>query len=64
MKRLPLIVISCIAGLAPLVAQGRPLTPEDWFRFQAVSDLEIAPDGGAVATSSPATTRRPTRAAA
>jgi dipeptidyl aminopeptidase/acylaminoacyl peptidase len=49
LKRLPLIVISCIAGLAPLVAQGRPLTPEDWFRFQAVSDLEIAPDGGAVA---------------
>jgi dipeptidyl aminopeptidase/acylaminoacyl peptidase len=39
-----------ILGLAPLAAHaGRPLAPEDWYRFQAVSDLRIAPDGSAVA---------------
>jgi dipeptidyl aminopeptidase/acylaminoacyl peptidase len=36
--------------LAPFAAEARrALTPEDWYRFQAVSDLEIAPDGTAVA---------------
>ena len=50
MKRLPPIAVAFIAGLAPLAAQaGRALTPEDWYRFQAVSDLKIAPDGAAVA---------------
>jgi dipeptidyl aminopeptidase/acylaminoacyl peptidase len=50
MKR-PLSVASVlILCLAPLGAHaGRALTPEDWYRFQAVSDLRIAPDGGAVA---------------
>jgi dipeptidyl aminopeptidase/acylaminoacyl peptidase len=39
--------MSCVA---PLAAEARrALTPEDWYRFQAVSDLEIAPDGAAVA---------------
>jgi dipeptidyl aminopeptidase/acylaminoacyl peptidase len=39
-----------MACVMPLVAQaGRALTPEDWFRFQAVSDLQMAPDGAAVA---------------
>jgi dipeptidyl aminopeptidase/acylaminoacyl peptidase len=28
---------------------GRPLEPDDWYRFKAVSDLHIAPDGGTVA---------------
>jgi dipeptidyl aminopeptidase/acylaminoacyl peptidase len=28
---------------------GRPISPEDWFRFQSVSDLQIARDGSAVA---------------
>jgi dipeptidyl aminopeptidase/acylaminoacyl peptidase len=28
---------------------GRALTPEDWYRFQALSDLQIAPDGANVA---------------
>jgi len=39
-----------ILGLAPLAAlAGRPLEPADWYRFRAVSDLQIAPDGRAVA---------------
>ncbi len=38
------------ATLFPLLAHaGRPLLPEDWYRFAAVSDLHIAPDGTAVA---------------
>jgi len=50
MKRLLPIAVAFIAGLAPPAAQaGRALTPEDWYRFQAVSDLKIAPDGVAVA---------------
>ena len=50
MKLLLSIAVAFIAGLAPLAAQaGRPLSAEDWFRFQAVSDLHIAPDGAAVA---------------
>ena len=50
MKRLLPLAVAFIAGLAPLAAQaGRALTPEDWYRFQAVSDLRIAPDGAAVA---------------
>jgi dipeptidyl aminopeptidase/acylaminoacyl peptidase len=39
-----------ILGLTPLAAlAGRPLEPADWYRFRAVSDLQIAPDGRAVA---------------
>jgi dipeptidyl aminopeptidase/acylaminoacyl peptidase len=50
MKRLLPIAVGFIAGLAPLAAHaGRALTPEDWYRFEAVSDLTIAPDGAAVA---------------
>jgi dipeptidyl aminopeptidase/acylaminoacyl peptidase len=47
----PLRVLAAIAAaLIPLVAQaGRPLLPEDWYRFQALSDLHIAPDGALVA---------------
>jgi dipeptidyl aminopeptidase/acylaminoacyl peptidase len=48
--RLPLMALLTILGLAPLAAHaGRQLMPEDWYRFQAVSDLRIAPDGSAVA---------------
>jgi dipeptidyl aminopeptidase/acylaminoacyl peptidase len=44
---LSLVLIVC---LTPLTARaGRALVPEDWYRFQDVSDLEIAPDGTAVA---------------
>jgi len=50
-KRLvPITAVLLLACLRPLAAQaGRALTPEDWFRFQAVSDLQIARDGTAVA---------------
>jgi dipeptidyl aminopeptidase/acylaminoacyl peptidase len=44
---IPFMLLSC---LAPFAAQaGRPLMPEDWYRFQTVSDLAVAPDGAAVA---------------
>ena len=44
---IPFILLSC---LAPFAAQaGRPLMPEDWYRFQTVSHLSVAPDGAAVA---------------
>src|SRR5215469_107262 len=50
MRMLPPLVAALLVFLAPLSAQaGRALTAEDWYRFQAVSDLEIAPDGTAVA---------------
>ncbi|HZE60176.1 MAG TPA: hypothetical protein VE085_06435, partial [Burkholderiales bacterium] len=50
MRRLLPTVVAFIAGLEPLTAQaGRALTPEDWFRFQALSDLRISPDGAGVA---------------
>ena len=39
-----------IVALLPLAAfAGRALQPEDWYRFQALSDLQIAPDGASVA---------------
>lgn len=40
-------LLGCTASNA--VEARRALTPEDWYRFQAVSDLQIAPDGAAVA---------------
>jgi dipeptidyl aminopeptidase/acylaminoacyl peptidase len=47
-RLLPVLVV--VASLTAWSVQaGRPLSPEDWFRFQAVSDLHIAPDGAAVA---------------
>ncbi len=50
MRILPPIAAALLVVLAPHTTQARrPLTPEDWYRFQAVSDLEIAPDGAAVA---------------
>src|ERR1700730_10952147 len=50
MKRLLPCLVVVAATLTPWSVQaGRPLSPEDWFRFQAVSDLHIAPDGAAVA---------------
>jgi dipeptidyl aminopeptidase/acylaminoacyl peptidase len=49
-KRLLPIIAVLLACLAPLTAQaGRPLTSEDWYRFQDVSDLKIAPDGSTLA---------------
>ncbi|MGN6451788.1 MAG: S9 family peptidase, partial [Steroidobacteraceae bacterium] len=44
------LTLALLASLTPCAAQARrALTPEDWYRFQAVSDLEVAPDGAAVA---------------
>jgi dipeptidyl aminopeptidase/acylaminoacyl peptidase len=49
-KRLLPVTLALMVVLAPLAAHARrALTPEDWYRFQAVSDLHIAPDGAAVA---------------
>ena len=50
MRTLPPIVAALLVTLAPLAAEARrALTPEDWYRFAAVSDLQIARDGTAVA---------------
>ena len=50
LKRLLPCLVVVATSLTPWSAQaGRPLSAEDWFRFQAVSDLHIAPDGAAVA---------------
>ena len=50
MRTLPPIVAALLVSVAPLAAEARrALMPEDWYRFQAGSDLQIAPDGAAVA---------------
>jgi dipeptidyl aminopeptidase/acylaminoacyl peptidase len=50
MRTLPPIVAALLVTMVPLAAEARrALTPEDWYRFQAVSDLRIARDGAAVA---------------
>ena len=43
---LSLVLVVC---LPPGAWAGRALAPQDWYRFQDVSDLQIAPDGTAVA---------------
>lgn len=49
-KRLTLAALALSLTLVPLAAQaGRPLNPDDWYRFQDVSDIRAAPDGAAVA---------------
>jgi len=51
--RRPLPIPALLAVLGILVTlpahAGRALEPQDWYRFQAVSDLAIAPDGSSVA---------------
>jgi dipeptidyl aminopeptidase/acylaminoacyl peptidase len=54
MHRRPLQILSIVALLIVLLATsaahaGRALEPADWYRFKAVSDLAISPDGSAVA---------------
>jgi dipeptidyl aminopeptidase/acylaminoacyl peptidase len=45
-----LSLLLAIAVCAPQLARaGRALVPEDWYRFQALSDLQISADGAAVA---------------
>lgn len=49
-KHLWLSGVAFVLGLLPLAAQaGRPLNPDDWYRFRDVSTLTMAPDGAAVA---------------
>jgi len=48
-RLLPLSLVLIAPLAAPMAQAGRALVPEDWFRFQAVSDLQIVPDGAAVA---------------
>ena len=49
-KRLLSLALALTACLAPVIGRaGRALEPRDWYRFQDVSDLEISPDGAAVA---------------
>ena len=44
-------IIAVLASLSITIAAhaSRALTPEDWYRFQALSDLQIAPDGATIA---------------
>lgn len=46
--RLPPLILA-VLSLSALAAQSRPLLPEDWYRFQSVSDLQIASDGQSIA---------------
>jgi dipeptidyl aminopeptidase/acylaminoacyl peptidase len=39
----------CLATFAPLAQAGRPLTAQDWYRFQGVSGLTMTRDGSTVA---------------
>ena len=48
-RLLPHLVALFALTLPPAALAGRPLAPEDWYRFQPLSDLQIAPDGGSVA---------------
>lgn len=49
-QRLPLAALALLLSLAPLAARAaRPLSPDDWYRFQDVSDIHVAPDGLAIA---------------
>lgn len=51
-RPLPILAALVLLGvlLTPMAAHaGRALEPQDWYRFKAVSDLAIAPDGSAVA---------------
>jgi dipeptidyl aminopeptidase/acylaminoacyl peptidase len=50
MRNLPVTLLALCTGLgAAALAAARPLEPEDFYRFQAVSDLQIARDGAAIA---------------
>jgi dipeptidyl aminopeptidase/acylaminoacyl peptidase len=42
-------LLGCLAPFAATLAAARALEPDDWYRFQAVSDLAIARDGATVA---------------
>lgn len=46
-KRFVPVAAICLAALAPLAHAGRSLSPQDWYRFQAVTGLALANDGSA-----------------
>jgi dipeptidyl aminopeptidase/acylaminoacyl peptidase len=48
-RLLPVLIALTACALSGGAWAGRPLIPQDWYRFQALSDLQIAPDGAAVA---------------
>jgi dipeptidyl aminopeptidase/acylaminoacyl peptidase len=49
-KNLVVLAVVLLGGLTPpAVHAGRPLLPADWYRFKAISDLTIAPDGSQLA---------------
>ncbi len=50
LRSLPLALLAFLASVSfPRASAARPLSPEDWYRFRDVSDLQISPDGGSVA---------------
>ena len=48
-RLLPVLIALATCALPCGAYAGRALLPEDWYRFQPLSDLQIAPDGTAVA---------------
>lgn len=48
-RPLPVFMLAALAA-APLAAHAaRPLAPEDWYRFEQLSGLQLAPDGQSAA---------------
>ncbi|HYL72528.1 MAG TPA: S9 family peptidase [Candidatus Dormibacteraeota bacterium] len=47
-KRLLPVLLGLMLGLPSPLSAARALAPEDWYRFQSVSDVHVAPDGSAV----------------
>jgi dipeptidyl aminopeptidase/acylaminoacyl peptidase len=48
----PILAVLSLFGVllaSPAAHAGRPLEPEDWYRFKAISQLAMASDGSAVA---------------
>jgi dipeptidyl aminopeptidase/acylaminoacyl peptidase len=48
-RLLPVLIALAACALSGEARAGRALMPQDWYRFQTLSDLQIAPDGAAVA---------------
>jgi len=48
LRLLRIAVPLIVCAILPAALAARPLVPADWYRFQSVSDLRIAPDGSAL----------------
>jgi dipeptidyl aminopeptidase/acylaminoacyl peptidase len=48
-RLLPVLIAIAACALSGGAYAGRALVPEDWYHFQPLSDLQIAPDGATVA---------------